>query len=62
MEPIPTLQTERLMLRPFHVADAPRVKELAGAWEIAATTANVPHPYEEGMAEAWIGAHQKVVE
>ena len=53
----PTLETQRLILRPFHLSDAPDVQRLAGAPEIAATTLNVPHPYEDGMAEAWIESH-----
>lgn len=52
--PVPTLYTERLTLRPFALADAKRVRELAGAFEIADTTGHMPHPYEEGMAEEWI--------
>jgi RimJ/RimL family protein N-acetyltransferase len=35
---------------------------LAGEWEIAVTTANIPHPYEEGMAEAWISTHADAFE
>jgi [ribosomal protein S5]-alanine N-acetyltransferase len=58
MPPIPTLSTQRLILRPFTLEDAPTVQELAGAWEIAEMTASIPHPYEDGMAEAWIGTHQ----
>ena len=53
----PTLETKRLILRPFQISDAPRVKELAGAYEIYRPTLNVPHPYEEGMAEKWIATH-----
>jgi [ribosomal protein S5]-alanine N-acetyltransferase len=53
----PTLSTGRLLLRPFTPADAPRVTELVGAWEIADTTLSIPHPYEQAMAEAWIGSH-----
>ncbi len=58
----PTLQTQRLILRPFTLADAPDVQRLAGAREIAAVTLAIPHPYEEGMAEEWIQTHPKAFE
>ncbi|MCP4539423.1 MAG: GNAT family N-acetyltransferase [Chloroflexi bacterium] len=58
----PELRTERLLLRPFAVADAPVVQQLAGNREIASTTLNIPHPYEVGMAEEWIGTHQEQFE
>ncbi len=58
----PTLETARLILRPFTLADAPEVQRLAGAREIASTTLNVPHPYEAGMAERWINSHQAAFE
>jgi hypothetical protein len=54
----PTLHTQQLILRPFMLADAQDIQHLAGAPEIAATTLNIPHPYEDGMAEAWIKACQ----
>jgi len=54
----PDLETDRLLLRPFELSDAPRVKELAGDRAIADTTLNIPHPYEDGMAEEWISTHQ----
>ena len=53
----PILETSRLILRSFRKDDAAAVKRLAGDWEIADTTLNVPHPYEDGMAEEWIEAH-----
>ncbi len=53
----PILETERLVLRPFGPADAPDVQRLAGDREIADTTERIPHPYEDGMAEAWIATH-----
>lgn len=48
------LDTPRLHLRPFRLSDAVDVQRLAGERAIADTTRNVPHPYEDGMAEAWI--------
>ena len=62
MKQRPTLETSRLLLRPFTLADAPDVQRLAGDREIAATTLSIPHPYEAGMAEAWIGTHQEKFE
>lgn len=59
MKEQPELKTERLLLRPFRLSDAPDVRRLAGEREIADTTLNIPHPYEEGMAEAWISGHKE---
>lgn len=53
----PTLHTTRLVLRPFTAADTPVVQRLVGAASIADTTLNIPHPYLDGMAEAWITTH-----
>jgi ribosomal-protein-alanine N-acetyltransferase len=54
----PELVTERLLLRPFTLADAPVVQRMAGDKDIASVTVNIPHPYEDGMAEKWIGTHR----
>lgn len=54
----PTINTSRLVLRPFCVEDADAVQRLAGERDIADTTLRIPHPYEDGMAEAWIETHQ----
>ena len=54
----PVLRTERLLLRPFRLEDAPAVEKLAGTKEVADTTLTIPHPYPPGAAEAWIGTHR----
>jgi RimJ/RimL family protein N-acetyltransferase len=55
----PTLYTRRMILRGFTLEDAPVVQKLAGDINVAKTTSNIPHPYEDGMAEAWIRTHLK---
>lgn len=50
----PTLQTERLLLRPYTRADAPTLVPLIGAREVAATTLRIPHPYSLSDAEDFI--------
>jgi RimJ/RimL family protein N-acetyltransferase len=59
---LPTLKTERLLLRPFQTADVPAVQALASAREIADTTLSVPHPYPEDGAATWIASHPARVE
>lgn len=50
----PTLETDRLLLRPLSADDAPNVASLAGRREIADTTISVPHPYSDAQARGWI--------
>ena len=54
----PSTGSERLILRPLTLADAPDVHRMVGDRDIASTTLRIPHPYEDGMAEEWIGTHQ----
>jgi len=53
----PTLETQRLILRPFEPSDAPRVALLAGERDVARTTLALGHPYELSSAENWIATH-----
>lgn len=50
----PTLETERLILRPNRIEDAPRLAELIGDWKVYDTTERIPHPYTIEMAEDFI--------
>jgi len=52
-----SIKTKRLALRPFVAADAPRVRELIGAWAVARMLAVIPYPYPPGLAEQWIANH-----
>ena len=54
----PLLETPRVALRRFQKGDAADVQRLAGAFEVADTTLQIPHPYPDGAAEAWIATHE----
>jgi ribosomal-protein-alanine N-acetyltransferase len=58
MNEIPILETPRLRLRPFELADAADVQRLAGDIAVFETTTQVPHPYKDGMAATWIASHR----
>ncbi|MDX1396173.1 MAG: GNAT family N-acetyltransferase [Gemmatimonadota bacterium] len=57
---IPTLTTDRLLLRPYRDDDADAVQRLAGAEEVARGTLTIPHPYPDGMAAHWIATHEEL--
>ena len=53
----PEIKTERLLLRGFSHKDAKQVQAMAGNYNVAKSTLNIPHPYEDGLAEKWIDSH-----
>lgn len=56
------LETERIVLRPFHLSDAERVQILANDQQIHDTTMRIPYPYKIEMAEQWIRSHNELFE
>jgi RimJ/RimL family protein N-acetyltransferase len=48
------LETRRLWLRWPRPSDAPAIAALAGEWDVARMTANVPHPYAPGDADRFV--------
>lgn len=51
---IPTLQTERLLLRPFVAEDAPNLQKIANDRKVTYTTAAIAYPYSINHASHWI--------
>ncbi|MGI8723821.1 MAG: GNAT family N-acetyltransferase [Methyloceanibacter sp.] len=50
------ITTQRLVLRPIRLTDAPRLALLAGDYDVASMTGTIPHPYSEQMAGEWIAS------
>jgi RimJ/RimL family protein N-acetyltransferase len=51
--------TNRLQLRPFQTSDIPHIVQLLSTPDIAKTTLNIPYPYREEDARAWIELQEK---
>ncbi len=49
-----TIKTQRLLLRPFQRSDAREFARLAGDWSVASMTSDIPHPFDEAQALAWL--------
>jgi RimJ/RimL family protein N-acetyltransferase len=53
MKPV-TIETERLLLRPFRRTDAPEFAHLAGDWAVASMTSDIPYPFAAAQAVGWL--------
>jgi RimJ/RimL family protein N-acetyltransferase len=51
------ITSDRLILRPFTMADVPAVCALVGNYEVAKMLSRAPHPYSAADAEVWIAGH-----
>lgn len=54
---MPSLTSERLVLRPFVAGDAPDVTRYLSDAAVARQTLTIPHPYPEAAAEEFISRH-----
>ena len=52
------IETERLILRPFETSDLTALTRYAGEYDVAKATAQLPHPYTEAEAQAWLDYNQ----
>jgi ribosomal-protein-alanine N-acetyltransferase len=48
------LETERLLLRPFRMADAEEFARLSGDWTVASMTSDIPYPFSPAQAVGWL--------
>ena len=53
------LRTDRLLLRRLKQDDAPQMARLAGDYEVAKMTLNIPHPYPADDAKTFIERSQQ---
>ncbi|MGO4696689.1 GNAT family N-acetyltransferase [Paenibacillus sp. 2TAB26] len=52
--------TDRLILRPFEAGDAEELHQLINDFDVASTTLNIPYPYPEGGAAAFIARRAEI--
>jgi RimJ/RimL family protein N-acetyltransferase len=50
---LPIIETQRLILRPL-LSDEPDFLALAGDWDVARMTSDIPHPLVPAQAKAWL--------
>jgi|LNFM01.1.fsa_nt_gb RimJ/RimL family protein N-acetyltransferase len=51
---VPIIETPRLILRPLRTSDEPEFLALAGDWQVARMTSDIPHPLLPAQARAWL--------
>lgn len=56
MQTLPTLETERLLLRPFAADDRSAVQTILGDQSVTRTLLDIPYPFTDEDADFWIRA------
>ena len=56
MDALPTLETERLILRPFEPTDAGAIQGILSDPQVTTTLLGIPSPFEREDADQWIRA------
>ncbi len=51
---LPIIETQRLILRPLRSGDEPEFLTLAGDWDVARMTSDIPYPLLPAHAKAWL--------
>lgn len=51
---LPIIETPRVILRPLRSSDEPDFLALAGDWDVARMTSDIPHPLLPAHARAWL--------
>ena len=55
MQPLPTLQTSRLVLQPLQLSDAPAIQRRFAHWQVVRyLNAVVPWPYPDDVALSYV--------
>jgi [ribosomal protein S5]-alanine N-acetyltransferase len=54
------ITSDRLTLRPFTLADAPRVCTLVGDFDVSKMLSRAPHPYAMEHATTWLDTHSGI--
>ncbi len=62
MAPAKEIRTARLILRPLDRSHLEKMLPLISAWEIAATTLRIPHPYTREDAEQYFRAMEAEID
>ncbi|RLQ94652.1 GNAT family N-acetyltransferase [Falsibacillus albus] len=54
-----TIETDRLLLRPFNDSDAENVTDMCNNYNIYKSTLHLPYPYPLECALSWIATHEE---